>query len=459
MGVRPGRKSFWNSIVNKIEKRLAPWKKRFLSKGGRLVLINSVLASIPNYFLSIFKIPMGVAQKIGRIQRSFLWGDGKFKRKVHVVNWVEVCKSKDKGGLGIGRVVDKNKAMLAKWIWHFGREKEALWRRVIVVKYRIQESSLLWKWNFTTKDSFFVKAVNCMLKTESPSAKLVDEGFRVVVGKGDRANFWNEIKWDSKSLKDAFPRIYALAVKKCGTIREFGRLFKDVACIPSVIWTAQCVRLSLKPSITYFFIALGLQPCGEDAWTGGGVVWWYKHFGTNVSDSISVLMLNVKEFCVETKRVKKSLIKDCIPPLMGTFKFNVDGSARGSPGMASIGGVLRDSKGKVVCLFSLGVGITDSNSVEILAIKKAVELCQSSPLLRGRAISIVIDSKVAVSWINSEDFGSFSLSHVNSIYFTRSIMQEWDGIEVMFDSRCYNSFADNLAKLGSSSNGDIIHWN
>ncbi|KAK3206438.1 hypothetical protein Dsin_020484 [Dipteronia sinensis] len=106
MGARPGRKSFWNPIVNKIEKRLAPWKKRFLSKSGRLVLIKSVLASIPNYFLSIFKIPVGVAQKIEKIQWSFLWGDDKFKRKVHAVNWVEVCKSKDKGGLGIGRVVD-----------------------------------------------------------------------------------------------------------------------------------------------------------------------------------------------------------------------------------------------------------------------------------------------------------------------------------------------------------------
>ncbi|KAK3199229.1 hypothetical protein Dsin_022644 [Dipteronia sinensis] len=30
-------------------------------------------------------------------------------------------------------------------------------------------------------------------------------------------------------------------------------------------------------------------------------------------------------------------------------------------------------------------------------------------------------------------------------------MQEWAGIEVVFDSRCYNSFADNLVKLGSSS--------
>ncbi|KAK3206436.1 hypothetical protein Dsin_020482 [Dipteronia sinensis] len=92
----------------------------------------------------------------------------------------------------------------------------------MVAKYKIQESSLLWTWNFTTKDSFFVKAVNCLLKTGSSSAKLVDEGFRVVVGKGDRSDFWNAIKWDSKSLKDAFPRIHALAVKKYGTIREFG---------------------------------------------------------------------------------------------------------------------------------------------------------------------------------------------------------------------------------------------
>ncbi|KAK2642705.1 hypothetical protein Ddye_024468 [Dipteronia dyeriana] len=45
----------------------------------------------------------------------------------------------------------------------------------------------------------------------------------MVIGKGDRDDFWNDIKWDSGSLKAAFPKFFALAVKKSGPILEFGR--------------------------------------------------------------------------------------------------------------------------------------------------------------------------------------------------------------------------------------------
>ena len=39
-----------------------------------------------------------------------------------------------------------------------------------------------------------------------------------------------------------------------------------------------------------------------------------------------------------------------------------DGSSRGNPGPAGMGGVLRDSKGKILCLYSEYVGIADSNA-------------------------------------------------------------------------------------------------
>ena len=74
LGGRPSSKSFWSNLIQKIEKRLAPWKKIFLNKGGRLVLIKVVMASIPNYYMSIFKIPVWVAQKIERLQRSLFLG-------------------------------------------------------------------------------------------------------------------------------------------------------------------------------------------------------------------------------------------------------------------------------------------------------------------------------------------------------------------------------------------------
>ena len=37
----------WKLIEEKIEKKLSGWKGKHLSYGGRLVLINSVLSSLP----------------------------------------------------------------------------------------------------------------------------------------------------------------------------------------------------------------------------------------------------------------------------------------------------------------------------------------------------------------------------------------------------------------------------
>ena len=66
--------TIWNPILDKIECKLAGWKKMYLSKGGRLTLLKSTLSSLPTYFLSLFTIPTHVANKIERLQRDFLWG-------------------------------------------------------------------------------------------------------------------------------------------------------------------------------------------------------------------------------------------------------------------------------------------------------------------------------------------------------------------------------------------------
>ena len=54
------------------------------------------------------------------------------------------------------------------------------------------------------------------------------------------------------------------------------------------------------------------------------IAWWFKFLRKDVSDSISSLMLNLKDCCVEYRRVKKSVIKDWVSPLMHYFKFNVN---------------------------------------------------------------------------------------------------------------------------------------
>ena len=64
--------SIWNPILEKMEKKLSGWKHLYLSKGGRLMLLKSILSSLPTYFLSLFTIPKAVAARLESIQRNFL---------------------------------------------------------------------------------------------------------------------------------------------------------------------------------------------------------------------------------------------------------------------------------------------------------------------------------------------------------------------------------------------------
>jgi hypothetical protein len=67
------RNSDWNTLLERIEKKLSSWKGKHLSAGGRLVLINSVLSSLPLYMLSFFEVPRMVLEKLEYLRSRFFW--------------------------------------------------------------------------------------------------------------------------------------------------------------------------------------------------------------------------------------------------------------------------------------------------------------------------------------------------------------------------------------------------
>lgn len=68
IGANPRRKETWEPIIVKLKKKkLASWKHKNLSFAGRITLINSILASLPLFFLSFFKIWEGVAKTLPRL--------------------------------------------------------------------------------------------------------------------------------------------------------------------------------------------------------------------------------------------------------------------------------------------------------------------------------------------------------------------------------------------------------
>jgi hypothetical protein len=46
-------KFIWDTILEKMERRLVGWKMLYISKGGRITLIKSTLSNLPTYFLSL----------------------------------------------------------------------------------------------------------------------------------------------------------------------------------------------------------------------------------------------------------------------------------------------------------------------------------------------------------------------------------------------------------------------
>jgi hypothetical protein len=56
-------------------------KRKILSIGGRVVLLNSVISSIPIYWMSFYKLLAQVKIRIDKLRRRFLWYGENFVRK------------------------------------------------------------------------------------------------------------------------------------------------------------------------------------------------------------------------------------------------------------------------------------------------------------------------------------------------------------------------------------------
>ncbi|XP_071729272.1 uncharacterized protein [Rutidosis leptorrhynchoides] len=102
IGEKMSKRKNWDIIVEKIKSRLSSWKMRSLSSGGRIVLIKSILNSLPLYFFSLFRAPKCVLKLLEDVRREFFWGGSDTSHKISWVKWEKVVSPYESGGLNLG---------------------------------------------------------------------------------------------------------------------------------------------------------------------------------------------------------------------------------------------------------------------------------------------------------------------------------------------------------------------
>jgi len=255
-------KSIWDDVVGKIERRLASWKRMYLSKGGRVTLIKSTLSNLPTYFLSLFPIPSGVASCIEKLHRDFLWGGLGEEFKYHLVSWSTVCFPISEGGLRIRNLRIFNQALLGKWLWRFAHEREALWRSVVDAKY-----GSTWA-GWCSLDSHGSHGVG-LWKNIRKGWSLFSSHTRFILGNGSRIRFWDDVWCGEMPLKEAFPGLFDIVCDKnsfvaAHLIMERGSFQWDVRFIRA----AHDWEVDVLTSFFTLLYSTSLDRDGEDK------LWW-----------------------------------------------------------------------------------------------------------------------------------------------------------------------------------------
>ncbi|KAJ3687082.1 hypothetical protein LUZ61_016246 [Rhynchospora tenuis] len=188
---RPNRVCF-QPLLDKIQNKLAGWKGKLLSRAGRLVLVSSVLSSIPSYVMSTFLLPNWLLNEIDKARKRFLWGTNQSGgQRIHQIAWNRICLPRAFGGLGLLDFRLHNRALLLRWIWKLYAFHDSLWFSIaskLFCPQRGCKSPSLW----LQDGSFFWRDIRSLFHLFQLSTKMQ-------VQNGVATSFWFD-NWGGQPL-------------------------------------------------------------------------------------------------------------------------------------------------------------------------------------------------------------------------------------------------------------------
>ena len=129
------KQEVFSFVQDRLNNRINSWSAKFLSKGGKEILIKSVAQALPTYVMSCFLLPQTIINKLRGAIAKFWWSTKNNNRGLHWLAWDKVCIPLEDGGLGFRDFKEFNIALLAKQLWRILRYPNSLLSRVLKGRY------------------------------------------------------------------------------------------------------------------------------------------------------------------------------------------------------------------------------------------------------------------------------------------------------------------------------------
>ena len=137
------RNRAYNFIYGKFKGKLTTVRANKLNHAGRLTYIQSVLSSIPIYYMSTILFSKSFLHKITTIIRNFWWTGIQKDNPTNPIpfrSWDDICQTKDDGGLGIRDLEIVNRSLIIQAAYNIATEKSPILTSVLKSKYFTNKS-------------------------------------------------------------------------------------------------------------------------------------------------------------------------------------------------------------------------------------------------------------------------------------------------------------------------------